>query len=84
MEKKNKIIICPNCGNECFYLYDEWGRTPWHLHCDTCKINIGGDNFQFCETLLKDYHQPNTYLEYYNKKIHFLQIDKKVIVPWED
>jgi len=45
MEKKNKIIICPNCGNECFYLYDEWGRTPWHLHCDTCKINIGGDNF---------------------------------------
>ena len=84
MERTNKIIICPNCGNECFYCLDEWGRTPWHLHCSTCKINIGSDGFYLCEDLLKEYHEPNTYLEYYSKKIHYLHINGKEIIPWEN
>jgi len=41
--KFNKYY-CPRCGTELFFCLDEWGRTPWHLHCSQCRINIGTDN----------------------------------------
>ena len=34
-------IICPTCHNKMYITIDEWGCTPWHLHCDNCYINIG-------------------------------------------
>ena len=34
-------LICPKCKNPLYFNLDEWGRTPWHLHCDIWKINIG-------------------------------------------
>ena len=34
-------LICPKCKKPLYFNLDEWGRTPWHLHCDICKINIG-------------------------------------------
>ena len=34
-------LICPNCNSVLYWCLDEWGRTPWHLHCDKCNINIG-------------------------------------------
>lgn len=67
-------MICPTCGSECFFCLDEWGYTPWHLHCEKCHINIGGTSQKICEDLLKEYNQPYTYLEYYNHKIQLLMI----------
>lgn len=40
----NKFIICPNCQNKMKFYLDEWGYTPWHLHCEVCNINIGTSN----------------------------------------
>lgn len=37
----DKDILCPNCKNKMYFCLDEWGYTPWHLHCNFCKINIG-------------------------------------------
>ena len=34
-------LICPKCKKLLYFSLDEWGRTPWHLHCDNCHINIG-------------------------------------------
>ena len=70
-----KKIICPNCGKEVFFCGDEWGYTMLHLHCDQCRINIGTNKFDECEELLQSYHEPNTYLEYYHKKIQLLVVN---------
>lgn len=40
----NKFIICPNCLNKMKFYLNEWGYTPWHLHCKVCNINIGTNN----------------------------------------
>ena len=29
-------LICPNCNSALYWGLDEWGRTPWHLHCPKC------------------------------------------------
>lgn len=34
-------IYCPICRNEMYIGLDEWGYTPFHLHCTKCDINIG-------------------------------------------
>lgn len=60
-----KEIICPNCGNKCYFLLDEWGHTPWHLHCTPCDINIGAQSMDDCVNLFAEYHQPHTLLEHY-------------------
>ena len=76
----NKDIICPNCKNKMFFCYDEWGYTPAHLHCDNCHINIGATSFQKCIDLLQEYHQPQTYMEYYKNNIQWLMINGKEII----
>ena len=63
---------CPNCNNKLTFGLDEWGHTPFHLHCDNCDINIGATSFNKCIELLKDYHKPKTYIEFYYGKIQHM------------
>lgn len=67
--KKN--IICPNCNNECYIGLDEYGRTPFHIHCDNCNINIGTNNIEKGISILENYHEKGTYIEFYNNKIQY-------------
>lgn len=70
-------LICPKCKKLLYFNLDEWGRTPWHLHCDTCRINIGTDKRQKAIELIQIYNKKNTYLEYYDNNIQELWEDKK-------
>lgn len=81
--KDKKAIICPVCRTEMFWCYDEWGRTPIHLHCNICSINIGAERFQECIDLLKEYHQPHTWIEYYKNNIQMMYINGKEIINKE-
>lgn len=63
---------CPNCNSKYYFCFDEWGPTPYHLHCDTCHINIGANSQRKTEELLYEYHKKNTYIEYYNDEIKIL------------
>lgn len=65
-------IICPTCKNKCYICLDSYGRTPFHLHCNTCDINIGATSPDKCVELLKGHCKPNTYIEFYNNKINLL------------
>ena len=60
-------IQCPNCGELVYFCFDEWGHTPFHLHCNKCDINIGASSFEQTIELLKKYHKPHTLIEFYNK-----------------
>lgn len=71
---------CPNCNTNIFFCLDEWGHTPWHLHCEKCHINIGSQSFQTCEELLQKYHQPNTYIEYYRNGIQWMYVNGEEII----
>lgn len=66
------VILCPNCGEEMHFCFDEWGRTPFHLHCNKCDINIGATSTNKCIELLTDYHKPHTWLEYYQGDVKVL------------
>ena len=46
-------LICPTCHNEMYIALDEWGSTPWHLHCDNCHINIGMKNINDVEKYIE-------------------------------
>jgi predicted nucleic acid-binding Zn ribbon protein len=50
---QNNVILCPSCNSECYFRLDEWGHTPFHLHCDKCDINIGSVSFKKCINLLQ-------------------------------
>ena len=50
------------------------GRTPFHIHCNNCKINIGTTNIEKGIDLLKKYHKKGTYIEFYNNKIQIKNI----------
>lgn len=63
---------CPNCNSKYYFCLDEWGYTPYHLHCDTCHINIGANSRGKTEELLYEYHKKNTYIEYYGGEIKLL------------
>ena len=65
-------LICPKCKKLLYFNLDEWGRTPWHLHCDFCHINIGTDNKQKAVELIQKYNKNNTYIEYYDNDIQVL------------
>jgi len=78
--QNKKTIICPNCNNECYILLDEWGRTPWHIHCDFCHINIGVTSIKKGISLLEKYHQPNTYLEFYSNQIQLLVVNGEELI----
>jgi len=73
--KKN--IICPNCNNECYIALDGYGRTPYHIHCDNCHINIGTNNIENGISILENYHEKETYIEFYDNKVQY--INKKNI-----
>jgi len=79
MIDKNKLI-CPACGSELFFALDEWGRTPWHLHCQKCQINIGTNSMEKAIELIQEYHQPDTWIEYYDNKIQVLFEKGKYII----
>lgn len=72
MSEQIKEIRCPNCNSLMYFYLDEWGRTPWHLHCNNCRINIGTTNKDKAIELVKTHHEPNTYIEYYDNKIQLL------------
>lgn len=74
-----KVILCPNCNKITSLYLDEWGRTPFHVHCDFCGINIGATSVKKCYELLKQYHKYETQIEYYNKKIQFLSEEGRII-----
>lgn len=61
----NKNRICPICHNEVYFYLDEWGRTPWHLYCDNCEINIGTTSKKKAVNLIQKYPFPKTWIEYY-------------------
>ena len=71
-------LICPKCKKPLYFNLDEWGRTPWHLHCDFCHINIGTDKEQKAVELIQKYNKKDTYLEYYDNDIHVLWEEKKL------
>ena len=77
---QNDIPKCPNCENKIYFCIDEWGHTPFHLHCDKCNINIGSISINKCIDLLKQYHKPKTYLEYYHNNIKLLIEEGKKII----
>lgn len=58
-----KKIICPTCHNEMYITIDEWGHTPWHLHCDNCHINIGMKYLKNVEKYIKEKIPIYTYIE---------------------
>ena len=72
-------IICPSCGDKCYFCLDEWGHTPIHLHCDKCNINIGSTSFKKCIDLLQKYNKQKTYLEFYYNEIKLLFEEGKKI-----
>lgn len=78
------IILCPNCGEETYFCFDEWGYTPFHLHCKKCEINIGATSIQKCKELLVDHHKPQTYIEYYNGEIQLLFEEGRRVINNED
>lgn len=71
-------LICPKCKNPLYFNLDEWGRTPWHLHCYICKINIGTNRQQKAIELIQKYNKNNTYIEYYNNDIQVLWEEGKL------
>jgi len=73
-------LICPNCNSALYWGLDEWGRTPWHLHCPKCNINIGVNKRNKAIELIQKYHQPDTYIEYYNNEIQILFENNKRII----
>jgi hypothetical protein len=78
-----KTVLCLTCNKQCHFCLDEWGHTPFHLHCDNCDINIGATSINKCIELLQQYHKPNTYLEYYQGDIQLLFINNDLIINKE-
>lgn len=76
----DKDILCPNCKNKIYFCLDEWGYTPWHLHCKTCDINIGATSQKKAINLLQKYHSLETWIEYYGGDIQILCIKGKYII----
>ena len=74
---------CPLCRQKMFICYDEWGYTPWHIHCKKCNINIGFAYDKDIPYLLTQCKKPNTYIEYYRKQIQFMIEDGDVVIDNE-
>ena len=74
---------CPNCERETFFCFDEWGHTPYHLHCNFCDINIGASSPNECVDLFQRYNKPKTYIEYYHKSIQIMFENNKCIINKE-
>lgn len=71
----NSFGVCPICNSNIFCTYDEWGHTPYHIHCSKCGINVGGPSpdkanqeFIVLANSLKEYHYKKSM-----KEKHFFQ-----------
>jgi len=73
----NDKCYCPNCNEEVYFNLDSYGRTPIHLHCDNCDINIGANSFKKCKELFEQYHEKHTYIEYFAGEIQLSYIGGK-------
>lgn len=71
---------CPVCGGQLAYAFDEWGHTPFHLHCLGYKIDIGAQATKDCLKLLQENHVEDTHIEYWNGKIQEHWDADKIIV----
>lgn len=80
---QNKDIKCPNCSNKISFGLDEWGYTPFHLHCEKCSINIGAQSINQCIDIFKQYHSPHTYIEFYHNEIKLMIENRKFIIDKE-
>lgn len=40
------MIICPICKKPMVCYFDEWGRTPFHYHCNEDGISVGFGNIK--------------------------------------
>lgn len=69
-------LICPNCNSPLYWCLDGFGRTPWHLHCGKCAINIGVNKQNKAIELIKEHHKQGTYIEYYDNDIQILIEDE--------
>lgn len=76
-------IKCPNCNNEIYWCFDEWGRTPFHLHCNECSINIGATSMKKCLELFNEHHNQNSYIEFYSNKIQLWYEEGRTILCQE-
>lgn len=76
-------LICPKCKKPLYFYLDEWGRTPWHLHCNFCHINIGTNKQQKAIELIQKYNKKDTYLEYYDNDIQVLWEERKLKINKE-
>lgn len=77
------IERCLNCKEKIYYNLDSYGKTPFHLHCNNCNINIGATSIKKCESLFKQYTEPNTYIEYYNNNIQLYVLNNKIKINKE-
>lgn len=46
-------------------------ESPFHIHCDNCNINIGTNNIEKGISILENYHEKGTYIEFYDNKIQY-------------
>lgn len=67
-------MICPNCKEDIRICLDEWGYTPFHIHCFNCNINIGAPSIKKCIDLFREYHTPGIWIEYYKNQIQTYKI----------
>ena len=75
----NEKLICPNCGCPIEILLDNYGRTPFHLRCYDCEIDIGATSIKRCIEIFKKHHKGNTYIEYYENAIQLFIENGKII-----
>ncbi len=80
VEKMQNDLICPSCNSPLYWSLDGYGRTPWHLHCDKCSINIGVNKQEKAIELIQKYNKPNTYIEYHNNDIQVLYENNERII----
>lgn len=73
-------LECPVCGKQLTYTFDEWGFTPFHIHCEDHGINIGAQNYTDALRLLAENHRENTWIEYWSNKIQEHCVNNEVIL----
>lgn len=56
-------IYCPICRNKMYINLDEWGHTPFHLHCTECDINIGMQQLSDTDKWIKYPLKKHMYIE---------------------
>lgn len=77
-------MICPNCKKDVMYTsLDCCGYTPWHIHCNSCHIDIGSNSLIKCLELVEAHSKPNTTIRFYNNNLKFMIEDGVLVVDKE-